>query len=81
VAFFSGIQVKADIKPELVRLFHIPGVFIGTIAWWLFLSYFVSRFKKKIMLRGIVRVNMFSGIAVIVIGVIVLLRVFTTIKL
>jgi threonine/homoserine/homoserine lactone efflux protein len=81
VAFFSGIQVKADIKPELVPLFLIPGVFIGTIAWWLFLSYFVSRFKKKIRLRGIVRVNMFSGIAVIVIGVIVLLSVFTTIKL
>ena len=81
VAFFSGIHAPENIKPELVPFFLIPGIFIGTITWWIFLSYFISRFKKKIRLRGIVRVNKFSGIAIIVLGVIILLSVFTTIKL
>jgi len=59
----------------------MPGVLIGTIAWWFFLSYFVSRFKKNIRLRVIVRANKIAGILIIVIGVIVMLSVFTTLKL
>jgi threonine/homoserine/homoserine lactone efflux protein len=81
VAFFSGVHVGGDVKPELVPFFLIPGVLIGTISWWFFLSYFVSRFKKNIRLRVIVRVNKVAGIAVIVIGIIVLLSVFTPLKL
>jgi threonine/homoserine/homoserine lactone efflux protein len=81
VAFFSGVHINGNVKPELVPFFLIPGVFIGTITWWFFLSYFVSRFKKNIRLRVIVRVNMAAGIVVIVIGVIVLLSVFTPLKL
>jgi len=81
VAFFSGVHINGNIRPERVPFFLIPGVFIGAIAWWFFLSYFVSRFKKKIRLRVIVRVNMVAGIVVIVIGIIVLLSVFTPLKL
>ena len=81
VAFFSGVHINGNIKPELVPFFLIPGVLIGTISWWFFLSYFVSRFKKNIRLRVIVRVNKIAGIVVIVIGIIVLLSVFTPLNL
>jgi threonine/homoserine/homoserine lactone efflux protein len=81
VAFFSGVHINGNVKPELVPFFLIPGVFLGTITWWFFLSYFVSRFKKNIRLRVIVRVNKVAGIVVIVIGVLVLLSVFTPLKL
>jgi threonine/homoserine/homoserine lactone efflux protein len=81
VAFFSGVHINGNVKPELVPFFLIPGVFVGAISWWFFLSYFVSRFQKKIRLRVIVRINKVAGIVVIVIGVIVLLSVFTPIKL
>jgi threonine/homoserine/homoserine lactone efflux protein len=81
VAFFSGVHIGGNVKPELVPFFLIPGVLIGTITWWFFLSYFVSRFKKNIRLRVIVRVNKVAGIVVIVIGIIVFLSVFTPLKL
>jgi threonine/homoserine/homoserine lactone efflux protein len=81
VAFFSGVHINGNVRPEMVPFFLIPGVFIGAIVWWFFLGYFVSRFKKKIRLRLIVRVNMVAGIIVIAIGVIVLLSVFTPLKL
>jgi threonine/homoserine/homoserine lactone efflux protein len=81
VAFFSGVHIGGNVKPELTPFFLIPGVLIGTITWWFFLSYFVSRFKKNIRLRVIVRVNKVAGIVVIVIGIIVFLSVFTPIKL
>lgn len=81
VAVFSGIHINGNAKPEIVPYFLIPGVLIGTIGWWFFLSYFVSRFKKKIRLRMIVRANKIAGIVILVIGIIVLLSVFTPIKI
>lgn len=81
VAFFSGVHVNGNVRPELVPFFLIPGVLVGTISWWFFLSYFFSRFKKNIRLRAIVRINKVAGIVIIVIGVLVLLSVFTPLKL
>jgi threonine/homoserine/homoserine lactone efflux protein len=81
VAFFSSVNIYGNIRPELAPFFLIPGVLIGTIAWWFFLSYFVSRFKEKIRLRVIVKVNKLAGVLVIVLGVAVLLSVFTSLKL
>jgi len=81
VAFFSGVHINGKVRPELVPFFLIPGVLIETIAWWFFLSYFFSRFKEKIRLRAIVRINKVAGIVIIGIGVIVLSSVFTNLKL
>lgn len=81
VAFFSGVHINGNVRPELVPFFLIPGVLVGTISWWFFLSYFVSRFKKNIRLRLIVRINKVAGIVIMVIGIIVLLSVFTPVKL
>lgn len=78
VAFFSGINPSHGLKPHIVPFLLVPGVFIGTLGWWMFLSYFVSRFKKNIRLRSIVRVNRVAGIAIIIIGVVVLVSLFTT---
>jgi threonine/homoserine/homoserine lactone efflux protein len=81
VAFFSGIHINSKINPELVPFFLIPGIFMGAVTWWFLLSYFVSRFKKKIRLRSIVKVNKIAGITIMIIGIIVLLSVLTTPKL
>jgi threonine/homoserine/homoserine lactone efflux protein len=81
VAFFSGIHINGNIKPELVPFLLIPGVFLGAMAWWFSLTYFLSRFKKKIRLRAIVRINKLGGIVIIAIGILLLLSVFTHIKL
>lgn len=79
VAFFSGVKVNGDIKPHLVPFLLIPGVLIGTMAWWFSLAYFVSRYKKKIRLRGIIRVNVVAGTTVIIIGIIVLISLFASV--
>jgi threonine/homoserine/homoserine lactone efflux protein len=78
VAFFSGIHINSKISPEFVPFFLVPGIFLGAVCWWFLLSYFVSRFKKKIRLRSIVKVNKIAGITIMVIGIIVLLSVLTT---
>jgi threonine/homoserine/homoserine lactone efflux protein len=80
VAFFTGMNFTTSMKSEMVPFFFVPGVFIGAISWWICLSYFVSRFKSKIRLRGIVRINKVAGIVIVIIGIVVLLSLFTTIK-
>jgi threonine/homoserine/homoserine lactone efflux protein len=81
VAFFSGIHVNGTVNPGLVPFLLIPGILAGAVTWWFLLSYFVSRFKKKIRLRSIVKVNKVAGVAIIVLGLIILLSVFTNPKL
>jgi len=69
------------VKPELVPFFLIPGILIGTITWWFFMSYFVSRFKKNIRLRMIVRITKIAGIAITILGLIVLLSLITPVRI
>lgn len=77
VAFFSGFPVKADIKPGMIPFILIPGIFIGTMAWWTTLSWIVGRFREKIRLRVLFRINRIAGIIIAGIGVAVLLSVFS----
>jgi threonine/homoserine/homoserine lactone efflux protein len=81
VAFFSGIHIHGNIRPEVVPFLLIPGVFMGAMAWWFSLTYILSRLKKKIRLRAIVRINKLGGIVIISIGILLLLSVLTHIKL
>jgi threonine/homoserine/homoserine lactone efflux protein len=81
VAFFSGIHVNSVVRTGLVPFFLIPGVFLGAMTWWFSLSYFLSRFKKRIRLRAIVRINKLGGIVIILIGIFLLFSVFTKIRL
>jgi threonine/homoserine/homoserine lactone efflux protein len=78
VAFFSGINVNQTVKPQLVPFLLVPGIFLGTLGWWAFLSWFVNRFKRKIRLRGIVRVNQIAGILIMALGAVLLISLFTT---
>jgi threonine/homoserine/homoserine lactone efflux protein len=81
VAFFSGIHVNSVVRPGLVPFFLVPGVFLGAMTWWFSLSYFLSRFKKKIRLRAIVRINKLGGVVIILIGIFLLFSVFTSFRL
>lgn len=80
VAIFPGIHISGNTRPQDVPFFLIPGVLTGAMTWWFSLSYALSRFKKNIRLRAIVRVNKAGGIVIIVIGLLLLVSLFTGIK-
>lgn len=77
VAFFSGFPVKADITPRMIPFILIPGIFIGTMAWWTTLSWFVSRFREKIRLRVLLRINRLAGLIIAGIGIAVMISIFS----
>jgi threonine/homoserine/homoserine lactone efflux protein len=80
VAIFPGIHISEATRPETVPFILIPGVLIGAMAWWFSLSYVLSRLKKKIRLRAVVRVNKAGGIVIIIIGVLLLISLFTNVR-
>jgi threonine/homoserine/homoserine lactone efflux protein len=75
VAFYSGVHIRGNVKPEFVPFLLVPGVFIGAMTWWSSLSFFVSRFKHKIHLRAMVKINKIAGIIITGIGVVVLIGI------
>lgn len=77
VALFSGLNLKSSLQPSLIPVFLIPGVFIGALTWWLFLSYFVNKFKKRIRLRTIIKINKVAGAVIASTGILILLSVIT----
>lgn len=71
VAFFSGFKLGGELENGNSPFLLIPGVFFGTITWWFLLSWFISRLKDRIRLRGIVRANIAAGISIMIIGIII----------
>lgn len=49
------------------------GIILGAVSWWFSIAFFVNKFKNKISLRNIVMINRFSGISIIVIGVVMMI--------
>ena len=60
LALFSGLGFVAG--SYFHALLMITGVFLGSAAWWLLLSYSASRFKNRISLSMLKRINVGSGI-------------------
>ncbi len=77
VALFSGINLKSNLTQQFTQIFLISGVFIGALGWWFFLTYFVNRFKQKISLRRIVKINKVAGTVIIITGIIIILSVLS----
>jgi len=46
----------------------VVGVALGGIAWWLFLSYLVSRFKARISERALARIGRWTGVLIAAFG-------------
>lgn len=52
------------------------GVFLGSSAWWLILSYGVALFKNKLNLQNLYWINRLSGIILLTCGLIAIALVF-----
>jgi threonine/homoserine/homoserine lactone efflux protein len=72
-AIFAGLGLAETNSSYLAAILLVLGVFIGSAAWWLFLSGGVSLFRTKFGVRELGWVNRISGVIIIVFGLIALL--------
>ncbi|MBO9129537.1 LysE family transporter [Bacillus sp. 165] len=72
VAMFTGLGFNQQGGSAATSLALISGVFVGASLWWLFLSFVVSVFKKKITPHLVV-VNRIAGGLIILLGILAVL--------
>lgn len=74
IGIFSGIGLGKSSFDMGSALLMVTGVFLGSAAWWLSLSFGVSLFRKKFSNDSLAWINRLSGIIVFGFGVFALLQ-------
>ncbi|KON84625.1 lysine transporter LysE [Rossellomorea marisflavi] len=74
IGIFSGIGLGKSSFDMGSALLMVTGVFLGSAAWWLSLSFGVSLFRKKFSDDSLAWINRLSGIIVFGFGVFALLQ-------
>lgn len=74
IGIFSGIGLGKSSFDMGSALLMVTGVFLGSAAWWLSLSFGVSLFRKRFSDDSLAWINRLSGIIVFGFGVFALLQ-------
>ena len=77
LAAFAAIKLNTHdgdhIRP-IYAVFATLGVFVGSMAWWTFLSWISARFRASIGPKAIHRINVGAGLLLLVFAVLVFAR-------
>ncbi|GLI86095.1 lysine transporter LysE [Rossellomorea marisflavi] len=74
IGIFSGIGLGKSSFDMVSALLMVTGVFLGSAAWWLSLSFGVSLLRKRFSNDSLAWINRLSGIIVFGFGVFALLK-------
>ena len=75
-AIFAGLGIVNTNGDYWLAVSLVLGVFMGSALWWLTLSNIVNFFRKAFNQKSLIWVNKFSGIVVLVFGLIAVKSVF-----
>lgn len=67
-AIFGGIGTFVEVASLIDVLALVASIMGGSIAWWVFLSNFISRFRHRIDATRIAQINRISGLFLILFG-------------
>jgi len=68
---FVGVDIDIDGQSaDRTLSLTLCGVFLGASAWWFILSTSINIFRNKFRLRQLLMINRFSGIIIMVLGLI-----------
>jgi threonine/homoserine/homoserine lactone efflux protein len=76
MAIFAGFGLASDTENYSRATLITVGVFVGSAAWWLFLSNIVGLLRSRITARWMQQVNRVSGAIILAFAVTILLNVF-----
>lgn len=72
MAIFAGFGLASNARNYADATLMTLGVFVGSAAWWLFLSNIVARFRSRITPRWMQQVNRISGAIILAFAVTIL---------
>lgn len=74
-AIFGGIGTFVQLRGPVEALVMVGAIMVGSLAWWIGLSYLVSIFRHKFNLERLQKVNQIAGIALAIFGLVLLAEV------
>lgn len=79
MVIFAGLNLETEDMLSSTSL--VVGVFLGSIIWWVFLSYFSSILKYKLTSgKFLIWLNRISGVIIFFFGVLIILKALFKIK-
>ena len=73
IAIFAGLQISNTSGSYLSPILLVAGVFCGSAAWWLTLSFLVGQVRGLLEAGWMVWVNRISGVVILSFGIVALL--------
>lgn len=78
-AIFAGLGIVLEDTPGITALYLGVGIFLGSLLWWLSLSFFSSLISKKMNLKNVKLVSRVSGGLLILMSALLFLNVLTNV--
>lgn len=71
-AIFGGVSTFVEVHSTIDALTMVAAIMAGSLAWWLFLSNLISRFRHLVDARHLQTINRFAGLALVLFGAVLI---------
>jgi threonine/homoserine/homoserine lactone efflux protein len=71
-AIFGGISSYVEVKGRADALWMVAAIMCGSLAWWLWLSYFIGRVRHRLAPSWLSVINKRAGILLVGFGVVLI---------
>jgi threonine/homoserine/homoserine lactone efflux protein len=75
-AAFTMLGLLTQIEGQRNNLLLVAGIFAGASLWWFALTYIVNIFRKKFRLRNIFILNRASGVIIVFLSILAVIKFF-----
>lgn len=71
-AIFGGISTFVEVTGPVEALLMVAAIMIGSLSWWVGLSYVVARLRHKLSFDRLSLINKIAGLALVVFGLVLI---------
>ncbi len=71
-AIFGGISTFVEVTGPVEALLMVAAIMVGSLSWWVGLSYVVARLRSRISFERLTLINRIAGLALIVFGLVLI---------
>jgi threonine/homoserine/homoserine lactone efflux protein len=71
-AIFGGVSTFVEVHSTIDALLMVAAIMAGSLAWWIFLSNLISRFRHLVDADHLQMINRYAGVALMVFGAVLI---------
>ena len=71
-AIFGGISTFVEVTGPVEALLMVAAIMVGSLSWWVGLSYVVARLRSRISFERLTLINKIAGLALVIFGLVLI---------